>query len=197
LTQLVGLDLSQNRIRELPFPTDLQALEELNLSSDFITDLQALEGLDLSSNFISDPEPLAELTQLDWLDLTSNPVFNWAGVLGGLPSVGNPSDAYELEIVNLHLAGSPTWLRFDGILTDIYTQHRTLFDEALYHASAAYPLLRLLPGDILPADVNANVDNDGADVNADVNNDGVVNIQDLVLVASKFGEADPNDVEGF
>ena len=89
--------------------------------------------------------------------------------------------------------------------------HPTVFDEALWHVFGIHLAFRLHPGSPLRADVN----NDGVvniqdlvlvashlgetdtTTTLDVNNDGVVNIQDLVLVASHLGETDTSDVGGF
>jgi hypothetical protein len=75
-----SLDLSDNRIFDLSYLSDLYLLEELNLSDNKIGYIDALgylpnlKNIDLSNNKIKDISPLFELENLEYIVLTGNPV---------------------------------------------------------------------------------------------------------------------------
>ena len=74
------IDVSNNRIFDLSYLSDLSQLEELNLSDnkigyiDSLCYLLKLKNVDLSNNKINDISPLFELENLEYVILTGNPI---------------------------------------------------------------------------------------------------------------------------
>jgi hypothetical protein len=193
LTQLEGINLSHNQISDLTPLAKLTQLKGLDLGVNQISNLKPLEkltrlkGLSLACNQIIDVTTLAKLTDLEWLELTCNPIPD-KPLLENLPSFGNPSNAYTVVIVDIHLDDvGPRYLWFVMGRVEIYFQHANYFELALWDASTTYPEIYLNPytGECT----------EPSKLEADVNGDGDVNIQDLVLVANNFGKTDAGDAD--
>ena len=157
-------------------------LAELALTSNRIRDITPIEGLTqltvlvLDDNQIRDITPIARLTQLSVLGLRDNQIRDITPIAGltqliGLDLYGNKvSDISSLEgLVNLN-----TLLLAENPITDTVPLRTLLENNPNVHI-----------------DINVRLAED-------VNNDSVVNIQDLVLVASNFGRIGKNaaDVDG-
>ncbi len=77
---IVGLNLSNNKISDIESIKELKSLQELNLSNNEISDiesikeLKSLQTLSLWSNQISDIESIKELKSLQKLDLSNNKI---------------------------------------------------------------------------------------------------------------------------
>ncbi len=83
LTQLEGLNLSQNKITKITGLSTLIRLQTLNLSDNQISrieglaDLTNLRTLKLANNAITKIEGFAHCAALQILDLSGNPVEQW------------------------------------------------------------------------------------------------------------------------
>ena len=151
LTQLEGINLSHNQISDLTPLAKLTQLKGLDLSVNQISYLKPLEkltrleGLSLACNQIIDVTTVAKLTDLEWLELTCNPIPDRTP-LENLPSFGNPSNAYTVVIVDIHLDDvGPKYLWFVMGEVEIYFQHANYFELALWDASTTYPEIYLNP----------------------------------------------------
>ena len=198
LTQLKTLRLTQMRISDTSTLSGLTQLRELNLNNTSISDISALSGLtqlttlslwnnsisditplaeitqlinlELGGNAISDVTPLAELTQLTRLDLRYNSVEDIS------PLVALNLTGTDRDNTGLFLNGNP--LSYTAIHTHIPAMQakgiKVSFDLDIYKRP--------------PDDIGR----------VDVNSDGVVNVLDLVFIASRFGETGENsaDVNG-
>ena len=177
LTKLTWLDLYENNINDISPLANLTQLEILQMYENQISDLTPLTGLTqlrslaLEHNRIRDITPLAELKQLRTLLLGNN--LNPAS-----PNNNQIRDITPLiDLVNLEI------LYFSGNPVENYL-----------------PLLRLFERN---PDLKTDIDLTQANLpilrKEDVNADGVINIQDLVRVASRFGqsaEGNSADVNG-
>ena len=151
LTQLEGINLARNQISDLTPLSELTGLVGLDLSVNQISNLMPLEkltrleGLSLACNQIINVTTLAKLTDLEWLDLTGNPIPDRI-LLEDLPLVGDRSNAYIVVIFDIHLKDvEETYLWFVMGTVEIYFQHPTYFELALWEASAIYPEIYLQP----------------------------------------------------
>ena len=157
-------------------------LAELSLTSNQISDISPLAGLTqltalvLDDNQISDITPIARLTQLSVLGLRDNQINDISPLTGLTQLIG--LDLYGNRISDI----SP--------LTGLVNLNTLLLAENPISDTA--PLRTLLENN---PSVHIDIDVRLAE---DVNNDGVVNIQDLVFVASNFGQIGKNaaDVDG-
>ena len=194
LTQLTELHLWDNAISDISPLTELKKLTRLSLSRNNISDISALVGLTqltelgLGGNSISDISPLAGLTKLTYLGLWNNTI----------------SDVSPL--VKLNLTGRELWgsiglaitsnpLSSASINTHIPAMQargiEVRFDDNQPTVTAARPVGDVNEDGIINIQdlvlVASSLGQTG-ESSADVNGDGVVNIQDLVLVAGAFGE---------
>ncbi len=116
-TQLISLNLWDNKIQDLTPLAGLTNLQVLNLGHNLITDIGPLAGLKnlkqllLFENSISDLSPLAGLTNLQVLDLRSNPIADYSVV-----------DALKISEV---LKGSIALVSSDGTLASSGTASST------------------------------------------------------------------------
>ena len=198
LKQLDGrLALSDNSITDISALAELKNLTWLELSNNNITDLSALAelkyltGLKLRRGDISDVSALAELKQLKHLELPWNNISDVSALaelrqLKHLELTGNNiSDVSPLERLNL------TGTR--GNHPGLYLRRNPLSEASI---NTHIPAMQARGIEIEFDSLTKPSQNTGP--SADVNEDGVVNVQDLVLVSSRFGETGENaaDVNG-
>ncbi|HHZ67396.1 MAG TPA: DUF4339 domain-containing protein [Alphaproteobacteria bacterium] len=122
LKQFTGLNLADNKIRDLDFLTGLKQLTWLILSDNEITDLtplaelKELKELYLQFNRITDVSPLAELTKLEKLVLgefrlgEKRPGHPWSGVIrvpetNSICNLKTLSGLKELKSLTLYCLG--------------------------------------------------------------------------------------------
>ncbi|MXZ01795.1 hypothetical protein F4Y93_14560 [Candidatus Poribacteria bacterium] len=159
----------------------MQRLTALYASDREITDLTGLEhatglvGLYLWENQIQDVSPLSNLTQLQELSLQANQITDITAFAG------------LTELRKLHLWGNQ--------ITDISVLENLTKLESLWLDGNPIqdnsPLRSLLKQN---PDIELDIDVPQLSP-TDVNGDGVVNIQDLVLVASSLGETEPTSAD--
>ncbi len=208
LTNLTGLLLNDNSIIDISPLARLNKLTYLSLENNSITDISPLAGLYqltmlwLSSNSISDISPLAGLNKLTWLNLHDNSITDISPLarlnqLTWLDLRGNSiSDILPL-VANTGLG------RNDSL---ILTANPLNSASINIHIPALQSRgVKVQFDDIVaqPADVNgdgvvnifdlvsvaSHLGRQGKNLTTDVNSDGIVDIMDLVLVAGMFGEA--------
>ncbi len=185
LTNLTWLWLDRNNISDISAVTALTSLTKLGLGSNHIIDISAVAALTnltwlwLDRNNISDISAIAGLTDLTWLWLGHNNITDISPVAGltnlkdlGLSS-NNISDISPL-VENTGLGQGDTVYMRENPLSYIPT-------------NTHIPTLQSRGVVIEFDDIVAQ--------SADVNSDGVVNIFDLVSVASHFGKQGQNLVE--
>ncbi len=162
----------------------MQRLTTLGASDREITDLTGLEHatglvrLDLWENQIQDVSPLSNLTQLRQLHLQANQITDITAFAG------------LIELRKLHLWGNQ--IRDISVLANLTKlESLHLAGNPIQDNSPLRSLLKQNP------DIELDIDVPQLSP-MDVNGDGVVNIQDLVLVASSLGETGPTsaDVNG-
>ena len=178
LTDLTWLLLPDNSISDISAIAGLTNLEVLDLAGNSISDISPLTGLTnlialgLYNNSISDISPLAGLTNLTLLWLNDNSISD-ISPLAGLTQL--------------------THLRLDNnSISDISSlvENTGLGNESVVDARRN-PLSILSINTHIPALQSRGVKvyfDDTVTQAADVNGDGVVNIFDLVSVASHFGK---------
>ena len=162
----------------------MQKLTTLGASDREITNLTGLEHatrlvrLDLWENQIQDVSPLSNLTQLRQLHLQANQITDITAFAG------------LTELKQLHLWGNQ--IRDISVLANL-TKLESLWlaGNPIQDNAPLHSLLKQNP------DIELDIDVPQLSP-TDVNGDGVVNIQDLVLVASSLGETGPTsaDVNG-
>ena len=162
----------------------MQKLTILGASDREITNLTGLEHatrlvrLDLWENQIQDVSPLSNLTQLRQLHLQANQITDITAFAG------------LTELRQLHLWGNQ--IRDISVLASL-TKLESLWlaGNPIQDNAPLHNLLKQNP------DIELDIDVPQLSP-TDINGDGVVNIQDLVLVASSLGETGPTsaDVNG-
>ena len=177
MTNLTWLDLDDNRISNVSPLKGLKNLEYLDLDGNQISDVSPLKELknliflDIDDNEISDISPLSALTNLTVLDLEGNQISD----VSALSALTNLT---ELDIHNNEISDiSPL-----SALTNL-----TVLDLEGNQISDFSPIAGLIRNLVEYNDRNQTVPSIRA---ADVNRDGVVNILDLILVASNYNAAD-------
>ena len=156
---------------------DLQRLTTLNAADSQIKDLTGLEHatqlaeLHLYDNQISDMRPLATLTQLELLSLSDNRISD-VSPLAGLTQLK------ELRLDQNDIGDVSALMRLVNL------EKLRIAGNSITDIAPLRTLLRQNPNLEIDIDVKILVE--------DINNDGVVNIQDLVLVASSFGQVGKN-----
>ena len=179
---LVFEDFIKNSVSDLSPLAGLTNLTDLWLDSNSISDISALAGLtnleslDLRNNSISDISPLAGLTNLTLLWLNDNSISD-ISPLAGLT-----------QLTHLRL--------YNNSISDIsrLVENTGLGNESVVDARRN-PLSVLSINTHIPALQSRGVKvyfDDTVTQAADVNGDGVVNIFDLVSVASHFGKRGEN-----
>lgn len=97
---LTYLDLSNNTVRNLEALTTMPYLTELNLQHNAVTSLENLSSLanlqklNLEYNAVTDLSPLANCTQLSWLDVGNNQLSQLNGI-SSLPALTYLSVSYN------------------------------------------------------------------------------------------------------
>ena len=211
LTNLTGLSLGDNSISDISPVAGLTNLTLLWLHNNSITDLSPVAGLTdlillwLHNNSITDLSPVAGLTNLTELRLDSNSISDLSPVAGltNLTLLG----LWDNSISNISAVAGLTNLTLLG-----------LWDNSISDISPVVANTGLGSGDRVDvsenplnyASINTHIPtlqsrgvevqfDDSAVRTADVNSDGIVNILDLVFVASKLGDKGQNlaaDVNG-
>ena len=177
LTRLTELDLDGNELSDVSPLNVLVNLKILDLHDNEVSDISPLSNLirltdlDLDDNQISDITPLSGLTALTYLDLDGNQISDVAPL----------KDLTNLIVLDLH----------DNTVSDVSPLsslvNLTVLDLSSNQISDFSPLAGLIEN---------LVEYDNSNQTAppvrttDVNRDGVVNIIDLVLVASNYNDAD-------
>ena len=230
LTNLTNLWLHHNSISDISAVADLTNLTNLFLDRNNIADISAvadltnLTNLFLNSNSISDISAVADLTNLTWLLLNRNNIADISAVvdLTNLTKlslgINNITDISAVAgLTNLtHL-----WLAINSISDisplventglgqgdTVYMQENPLsYISTNTHILALYSRGVIVKFDDIvaqSADVNgdgvvnildlvsvaSHFGKQGQDLTADVNHDGIVDVRDLVLVAGMFGDA--------
>ena len=199
LTRLRDLDLDGNRIANVSPLSALTNLTILDLDDNQISDvsslniLKNLKFLDLHDNLISDVTPLMDLTRLTFLDLDDNQISN-VSALSGL-----------VKLTELDLDGNQiSDISVLSVLTNLTILD--LHDNQISDVSPLSGLVNLMELDLrgnqisdfspLAGLIENLVEYDNSNQTAptieatDVNRDGIVNIIDLVLVASNYNDPD-------
>ena len=215
LTQLFGLGLSGNQINDISPLARLTQLEQLYISGNQISDispltqLTQLEQLHINRNQISDISPLTQLTQLTELAIRENQIRDVSPLtrltrLKALGLEGNQisdirplSELTQLEVLSLshnQIRDVSPLARLTQ-LKQLYLHWNDIRDVSPLAKLVNLEILRLAENPIADTspltsltklvDVDIEIT---ASVVEDINADGVINIQDLVLVASNFGE---------
>ena len=208
LTNLTWLLLNRNNISEISAVADLTNLTKLSLGSNNISDISAVAGLtnlkdlNLSDNNISEISAVADLANLTGLSLGINNITDISAVAGltnlthlwiALNSISDISPLVE----NTGLGQGDTVYMRENPLSYISTNTHIL---ALYSRGVIVKFDDIV---VQSADVNgdgvvnildlvsvaSHFGKQGQDLTADVNHDGIVDVRDLVLVAGMFGDA--------
>ena len=210
LTKLIWLDIDHSRISDISPLTDLINLTYLDLNDNKISDVTPLRDminltdLDLDGNEISDISPLKNLTNLILLDLHGNEILDVTPLkdmtkLTWLDLDGNEiSDITPLrDMINL------TELDLDGNqISDVSPLKNmtklTILDLHDNHILDFSPIAGLVENLVEYDNSNQTVPPfNSVTNNVDVNRDGIVNLTDLVLVASYHQNPDfANSVSG-
>ena len=203
-TNLTELNLYRNNISNISPLTGLNQLTRLFLIDNSISDISPLAGLDklttlwLINNSVTDISPLSELNQLTQLLLDDNFITD----------ISSLAKLYQLTTLSLNRNSISDISPLAGLyqLTELDLRHNSISDISLlventglgsedYVKLTENPLNSVSINIHIPAlqsrGVKVQFDNIVAQP-ADVNGDGVVNIFDLVSVASHFGEQGQN-----
>ena len=208
LTNLTWLLLNRNTISEISAVADLTNLTKLSLGSNNIFDISAVAGLtnlkdlNLSDNTISEISAVADLTNLTKLSLGINNITDISAVAGLTNlthlwlAINSISDISPL-VENTGLGQGDTVYMQENPLSYISTNTHIL---ALYSRGVIVKF-----DDIVAQSADVNGDGvvnildlvsvashfgkQGQDLTADVNHDGIVDVRDLVFVAGMFGDA--------
>ena len=207
LINLTGLNLGGNSISDISLLEGLINLTWLELGGNSISDISPLEGLNqlislgLGSNSISDISAVAGLNNLTELTLWDNSISDLSP-LAGLNNLtelnlGSNSISDILPLVaNTGLgSGARVWLRGNPLNSASINTHL----PALQSRGVTVEFDDIVAQ---PVDVNgdgvvnifdlvsvaSHFGKQGQNLRADVNRDGVVDVRDLVLVAGMFGE---------
>ena len=189
LTNLRGLSLNYNSITDISPLAGLNKLTWMHVKGNSITDISPLAGLyqltdlSLGDNSISDISPLSGLNKLTWLLLRNNSITDISPLteLNQLTELSLESNSISdiLPLVENTGLGSEDFVRL--------TKNPLNALSINTHIPALQSRGVLVKFDDIVARP------------ADVNGDGVVNILDLVSVASQFGTQGQNlaaDVNG-
>ena len=202
LTNLTWLDLDDNRILDISPLTVLKNLTYLDLDGNHISDVSSLKVLtnltflDIDDNEISDIAPLSVLIKLSVLDLEGNKLSDISPLkvltnlreldlhnneISDISPISALTNLRELDLHNNNISDvSPI-----GVLTNL-----TILNVSGNQISDFSPIAGLIEN--LTEYDNSN--QTGPPVKAaDVNRDGVVNVIDLVIVASNY--KNPNFVD--
>ena len=205
LTRLSARRASISDLTGLEWATNLKTLL---LPNNSISDLSPLKGLihlswlDLGGNRISDTSPLAGLTELRLFFAGGNRIANLtplAGLTNLTYVILNSNSVSDLSplVANTELGREDAVqvknnpLSYRTILTDIpKLRERGLAIEFTKRPPRAEDVNSDGLVDVLDLVLVASgLGNEGRNLAADVNGNGVVNVQDLVLVANEFDDA--------
>ena len=191
-TNLTSLDLSSNEITDLSPIAGLTKLRSLHLWGNAISDISPVSGLtelkslDLAINSVSDISALTGLTNLEWLDLSDNEIED----LAPLAANTGLGAGHEVDVAGNRLSDVSINTHIPALQDrGVAVNHESEFTPPI---SDIEPYLTDVNGDgvVNIADlvlVGSSYGEEGDGVDADVNLDGVVDIVDLVIVAGALG----------
>ncbi|MDE0040775.1 MAG: leucine-rich repeat domain-containing protein [Candidatus Poribacteria bacterium] len=191
-TNLTSLDLSSNEITDLSPLASLTKLRSLHLWGNAISDISPVSGLtnlaslDLAINSISDISSLTGLTNLEWLDVSHNEIED----LAPLAANTGLGAGDEVDVAGNRLNDVSINTHIPALQErGVAVNHESEFTPPTYEIE---PFAADVDGDgvvnILDlVMVASSIDEEGDNVQEDVNRDGVVDILDLVFVAAWFG----------
>ena len=199
LIRLEKLDLDHNQISDISPLKELKNLTWLDIDDNQVSDVSALKAmtklilLDLGDNQISDTSPLKNMIFLTDLDLNDNEVSD-------VSSLQNMTDLIVLDLDGNQISDISALSALTN-LTELDLHDNEISDVSPLRNMTNLTVLDLSGNQILDfspiAELIGNlVEYDNSDQTmpppntADVNLDGVVNILDLILVASYYD--DPN-----
>ena len=205
LTKLTRLHLWGNSISDISPLTELTNLTLLDISDNRISDISPVAGLinltllDIDGNPLSDISPVAGLTNLTFLDIWGTPISDISPVTGltNLTLLGlgwnNISDLSPL-IANTGLGDGDRVVVIHNPLSylSIHTHIPALQSRGVtveFDADGTRPPDVNSDGNINVLDlilIASEFGNTGEDIAADVSGDGIVNVLDIVLVAGTF-----------
>ncbi len=230
LNQLTTLWLGGNSISDISPLVELNQLTWLNLDNNSTTDISLLAGLNqltdlwLNNNSITDISPLAGLNQLTWLDLDNNFITDISPLTGlnnlttlfldnnsisDISAVAGLYQLTELDLRHNSISDISPLVENTGLGSedDVKLRGNPLSTLSINTHIPTLQSRGVAVGfdDIVaqPADVNGDgvvnifdlvsvasqFGKEGENLTADVNRDGIVNILDLVFVAGMFGDA--------
>ena len=184
LTNLTWLDLDDNGIVEVSPLKRLTNLKYLDLDGNRISDMAPLKELtnllflDIDENEISDISPLSALINLTVLDLEGNKISD-ISILSTLINL-TELDLHNNRIIDVSPLKALTKLK----ILDLSENHITDFSPI---AGLVENLMEYNNSNQTLPPYNA----------ADVNRDGIVDVVDLVLIASNYRNPDFADVAQF
>ena len=177
MTKLTWLDIDDNRISDVSALQNMIRLTLLDLGDNEISDISALQNmirlteLDLNDNEISDISSLKNMTRLKVLDLNGNNISD-ASPLKDMIRL-TELDLHDNRISDVSPLKNMTKLKVldlrDNQISD-FSPIVGLIDNLMEYYNSSQTLPTYEP--------------------EDANRDGVVNIKDLVLVASNFHDPD-------
>ena len=207
LNKLADLLLSNNSITDISPLAGLYQLTDLWLNANSITDISPLAGLNklirllLDTNSITDISPLAELNQLTTLSLNRNSISD----------ISPLAELYQLTDLSLgHNSLSDisavAGLTNLGLLDLLYNSISDISPLVENTGLGSEDFVRLMENPLNALSINIHIpalQSRGVEIwfddtlvrPADVNGDGVVNIFDLVSVASQLGKQGQNLAE--
>ena len=192
LTNLTELSLPANKIVNISAVSRLTNLRSLNLNSNSISDISPVGGLtnltqlSIGGNNIMNISPVEGLTNLTQLALHSNNIVDISAISGltnltGIILWGNSISDLSPLVSNTGLGS--------GNSVDV-------LKNPLNAASLNTHIPTLQRRGVnVKFDTKSTSANPPTHTKGDVNRDGVVNIQDLVLTARRFGERGQNDAD--
>ena len=199
MTNLEWLDLDDNQILDLSPLKDMTKLTYLDLNGNQISDVSALTNmidlteLDLDDNQISDISPLKDMTELTLLDLHGNEIVDISPLKTLTKLIELDLDGNQISDIS-PLAALTSLMVLDldeNQISDVSPLkdlvNLTVLDLHDNHISDFSPIAGLIENLVEYDASDQTVPSPNA---ADVNRDGVVNILDLVLLASNYADPD-------
>ena len=207
LTRLTWLDIDHSRISDVTPLKNLINLKYLDLNDNIVVDVTPLKNLinltelDLDSNKIHDISPLSGMTKLTVLDLHGNQISDVTPLKNMINLKELDLDDNEIvDVTPLSGLTRLTVLDLDGNRIIDVTPLKNLTDLTVLdlhdnHIEDFSPIEGLI-GNLMDYDASGQTE-PPSDLRveppenlADVNRDGVVNLTDLVMIASNFHDPD-------
>ena len=199
LTNLIFLDIDSNRISDVSPLKELTNLTWLDLDDNGIVDVSPLKELtnlkylDLDGNRISDMSPLKELTNLVFLDIDENEISDISALsalinLTVLDLEGNKIS--DISVLSTLINLTELDLHNNGIVDVSPLKELTklkILDLSENHITDFSPITGLIENLM---EYNNSNQTQPPTQSADVNRDGIVNIIDILLIASNFDDPD-------